>query len=77
MRLVRIENRRELAMKIEIKIPVEECDRLARKITLQLTTNGYGEHALRLQLRGKLEKDLGGYCRDMVYELIRNNLLEA
>jgi len=64
-------------MRIEIKIPMNECERLALKITNQLMTNGNNEKALRLQLRGVQEKDLGGYCRAVVYELVRDNLLEV
>lgn len=47
---------------------------LARAIQAELMTNGEKEQAVRLQLRGPDEKDLGGYCRDRVFEIIRNHL---
>jgi hypothetical protein len=47
---------------------------LACRIADKLMTNGDAEKALRLQLRGPGEKDLGGYCRQAVVNLIDKEL---
>ena len=49
-------------------------ERLVCRITRELMTNGSAETAVRLQLRGRDEKDLGGYSRKAVRFIIRKNL---
>lgn len=61
-----------------MKKPTPKCGSvLARKIASVLMENGFGEQAKRLQLRGKDEKDLGGYCRRAVVLLIDRELGKA
>lgn len=47
---------------------------LGCKIADALMTNGWGDKARRLQLRGEDEKDLGGLCREAVVRLVDKEL---
>ncbi len=47
---------------------------LARRIASRLMTNGKGQRAERLQLRGPNEEDFGGWCIGAVISQIRCEL---
>lgn len=60
-------------MKTPILTPSQRR-RIAEKLTRELMRNNLNERAARLQLRDKNERDLGGYCRNAVREIITANL---
>jgi hypothetical protein len=56
------------------KQQAQVLDQLAAHVTQRLCCNGLGDEAVRLQLRGPAEEDLGGYVRGAVQMQIREAL---
>lgn len=54
----------------------KDVEKVVDRITKELMTNAFGQRALRLQLRGDNEVDLGGNCEMSVRRIIRDELMK-
>ncbi len=52
----------------------KEAEKVAEKIVTQLFTNGFGERAARLVLFDDYEKNLGGWGKGPIFDIIVANL---